>query len=363
MTVLILANDDVGLYRFRRELIAALLEKEHRVVIALPDGALVPPMKEMGCEFIDTPFESRGTDPTADLRLFSGYRRILKEVRPDLVITYTVKPNVYGGLACRMAKTPYVCNVTGLGSAMQKKGALHSLVTCLYRAGMKKASAVFFENSANSETMRQLGAVTKQKIRVMPGAGVNLQEYAPAPYPADDGVTRFLYIGRVMREKGMDEFFACAEKLKAAYGDRVTFDLVGWLTDDYLEKTRDLEKKGIITFHGYHEDLRPFYDVCSCLVLPSYHEGMNNVLQEASATARPVITTDIPGCREAVLDGISGLLCNPRDEKDLYRVMEQFHLLPREEKRDMGLESRRLMEQRFDRRNVVTRTMDVLFSE
>ena len=363
MTILILANNDVGLYRFRKELLAALLEKQHRVVISLPDGDFIPALKEMGCEYLATPFESRGMDPTADFRLFCRYRRMLKEVRPDLVITYTVKPNVYGGLACRMAKIPYVCNVTGLGTALHQGGALHHLVSRLYRCGLKRASSVIFENSADAKTMCRLGVVTEKQVCVMPGAGVNLQEYDAAPYPADDGVTRFLYIGRLMREKGMDEFFACAEKLKAAYGEHVAFDMVGWLTEDYSEKCRTLEEEGVITFYGYRDDPCTFYDMCSCLVLPSYHEGMNNVLQEASATTRPLITTDIPGCREAVLDGISGLLCNPRDEKDLYRVMEQFHLLPYEEKRAMGLESRRLMELHFDRRNVVSRTMDVLFPE
>ncbi len=360
MTVLILCNNDIGLYRFRKELLSALLEKGHRVVISLPDGDFIPSLKEMGCEYVATPFESRGMDPTADLRLFCRYRRILKEVRPDLVITYTVKPNVYGGLACRMAKIPYVCNVTGLGTAMQKEGLLHRLVVALYHCGLKRASSVIFENSSDAETMRRLGVVTKEQVCVMPGAGVNLQEYDAAPYPADDGVTRFLYIGRLMREKGMDELFACAEKLKAAYGEHVAFDLVGWMTEDYSERCRILEENGVITFHGYRDDPWTFYDACSCLVLPTYHEGMNNVLQEASATTRPVITTDIPGCREAVLDGISGLLCNPKDEKDLYRVMEEFHRLPYEEKKAMGLEGRRLMEQRFDRRNVVATTLKEL---
>lgn len=363
MKILILTNNDVGLYRFRKELLSAMLAQGHRIAISLPEGDFIPALKDMGCEYIPTHFESRGMDPTADLRLLLHYRRILKEVQPDLVITYTVKPNVYGGLACRMAKIPYVCNVTGLGSAMQKKGALHRLVTGLYHCGLKRASSVIFENSSNAETMQHMNVVTKQQTHVLPGAGVNLEEYDPAPYPADDGTTRFLYIGRVMRDKGMNEFFACAEKLKAAYGDAVSFDLVGWIHENYGERTHSLEEKGVLTFHGYRDDPWTFYDACSCLVMPTYHEGMNNVVQEAAATTRPVITTDIPGCREAVLDGISGLLCSPRDEKDLYRVMEEFHRLPYEEKKAMGVESRHLMEQRFDRRFVVDETMKILFSE
>ena len=363
MTVLILTNRDVGLYRFRKELIAAMLEQGHRVVLSLPDQPLVRPLRDMGCEFIETPLDSRGVNPLNDRKLFSRYRKMLKDIRPDLVITYTVKPNVYGGIACRMARVPYVCNITGLGTAFQKKGALRALVTQLYRTALKKAGTVFFENADNPEALLRVHAVKANQIRLMPGAGVNLEEYDPAPYPADDGVTRFLFLSRVMREKGVEEFFSCAEKLKAAYGDAVVFDMVGWFDDDYSAVIGDMVRRGFITFHGYREDPWNFYDACSCLVLPSYHDGMSNVLQEAAATGRPLITTDVPGCREAVLDGKSGYLCRPQDAASLYDAMEKFHLLPYEQKQNMGAVSRRLMEQRFDRRKVVEATMKELFSK
>ena len=174
MKILILANYDVGLYQFRRELIESL-RKEHEVVISLPYGKLVEPLREMGCVFLDTPVDRRGLNPVTDLKLMMKYRRILRNEKPDLVITYTIKPNVYGGLACLMAGVPYAVNITGLGTAFQKRSLLRKFVTFLYKAALKKAKVVYFENAANRQIFIDEKIVTEEKCCLLNGAGVNLE--------------------------------------------------------------------------------------------------------------------------------------------------------------------------------------------
>ena len=211
MKVLILANFDVGLYQFRRELIGALLEN-HAVTLSLPDGDLVRPLEEMGCRFIDTPVDRRGINPVKDLGLLVRYWKLLRQEKPDLVITYTIKPNIYGGLVSRMLRIPYAVNITGLGTAFQNPGLLRSLVTFLYKIALKKAKVVFFENAGNRQVFLDLGIVPEEKTCLLSGAGVNLSHYTIAPYP-DGETTGFLFVGRVMREKGVEELFSAMERL------------------------------------------------------------------------------------------------------------------------------------------------------
>ena len=301
--ILVLANNDVGLYRFRKDLLAALLGAGHEVYISLPDGGFVSELVQLGCRFIDTPIERRGMNPIHDSKLFHQYRAILKEVKPDLVLTYTIKPNIYGGLACRMAHIPYAVNITGLGSAIENGGWLKKFVLALYKPALKGARVIFFENTGNRDTLAATGVVPKGRDVVLSGAGVNLEDYPYQSYP-QEGPVRFLFVGRVMREKGVDELFAAAKRMKQEYGNGVEFHIVGSFEEGYKPLMDELEKAGVVQYHGYQSDMKHFYGMANCVVLPSYHEGMSNVLLEAAASGRPLITSDIPGCREAVEDGV-----------------------------------------------------------
>ena len=321
MKILILTNYDVGLYQFRRELIGALLQ-EHSVLISLPYGELVEPLKEMGCNFLDTPVDRRGINPVTDLKLLMTYRKLLRKEKPELVITYTIKPNIYGGLACRMGKIPYAVNITGLGTAFQKQGFLRKLVTFLYKTALKKAKVVFFENDANRQLFVQEKIVPAEKSRLLSGAGVNLQHYAMAEYPQGEAV-RFLFLGRVMKEKGIDELFEAMERLHQE-GENCCLDVLGSYEEDYAPIIRGYEEQGWLRYHGYQTDVRPFIRNAHCFVLPSYHEGMANTNLECAAMGRPLITSDIPGCREAVVEGVSGLLCQSQNADSLYQTMKQF---------------------------------------
>ena len=354
MKILILANFDVGLYQFRRELIEALL-KEHQVLLSLPDGDLIRPLEEMGCRFFDTPMERRGINPVKDLDLFLRYIKLLRQQKPDLVITYTIKPNIYGGLACRLLRIPYAVNITGLGTAFQKQGMLRKLVTFLYRTALKKARVVFFENSGNRQVFLDEGIVAENKTCLLSGAGVNLEHYAYVPYP-EAGTTRFLFVGRVMKEKGVGELFAAMERLNAEGAD-CCLDVLGGYEENYADTIRNYEQQGWLHYHGYVTDVRPFIEKAHCFVLPSYHEGMANTNLECAAMGRPLITSDIPGCKEAVVERESGLLCKPKDPDSLYETMKYFLSLPTNIRAQMGKVGRKHMEDTFDKKKVVAETM------
>lgn len=358
MRVMILANFDLGLYQFRKELIQELL-KDNEVIISLPYGELVEPLKNMGCKFIDTPVDRRGINPITDIKLFQNYRRLLKKEKPDIVITYTIKPNVYGGLACRMAKIPYAVNITGLGTAFQGNGMLRKIVTQMYKAGCKKAKVVFFENVENRKIFIGEKIVMEEKACLLNGAGVNLEQFHVLEYPTDNSVTRFLFIGRVMQEKGINELFSAMQKL-VADGCRCSLDVLGGYEEDYKGIIEKYESEGWLHYRGYQKDVRPYIEKCHCFVLPSWHEGMANTNLECAASGRPVITSNIHGCLEAVEDGVSGYLCEKQNAEDLYQVMKKFTVLSNEDRKAMGLAGREHMEECFDKKAVIERTMSKL---
>lgn len=353
--ILVLANNDVGLYRFRKDLLTALQAAGYDVYLSLPDGGFVPELVQLGCRFLDTPVDRRGKNPLRDLGLLRRYRALLRAVRPELVLTYTVKPNIYGGLACRWARVPYAANITGLGSALENGGGLRRLVLALYKSALKHARVVFFENSANRDALDAAGVVPKGRDVVLAGAGVNLKDFPYQPYPQNMPV-RFLFVGRVMREKGIDELFAAAKRLHWD-GAAVEFHVVGSFEEAYKSAMDALEQAGVVRCHGYQADMRPWYAMADCVVLPSYHEGMSNVLLEAAASGRPLITSDIPGCREAVAPGESGLLCPPQDAEALYETLQAFLALPAAARAEMGRRGRARMEARFDKAAVVAETV------
>lgn len=357
MRILILANNDVGLYQFRRELIEELL-KNNEVLISLPYGPLVDPLVEMGCRFIDTPVDRRGVNPKTDLKLYKTYVNMLKTEKPDLVITYTIKPNVYGGFACRMLKIPYAVNITGLGTAFQKRGMLRTLVTVMYKAGLKKAKTVFFENSENMRIFTEEGIVKKEQCCLLNGAGVNLEHYSLLPYPEEVPV-HFLFVGRVMQEKGINELFEAMKRLRTDGYDCV-LDVLGGYEEDYKGVMEQYEADGWLKYYGYQKDVRPFIGKCHCFVLPSWHEGMANTNLECAASGRPLITSDIPGCREAVVKNETGYLCEVKNADSLYEMMKKFLVLTNEERRAMGMNGREHMEDVFDKKKVVNKTVKYL---
>ena len=360
MKILILTNHSYMFWQVRRELTAALLER-HEVVLSTPFVGHEEDLTALGCRCIETAVDRRGINPATDLKLMRTYRKLLSQERPDLVITYSIKPNIYGGLACRMAGVPYCANVQGLGTAFQRKG-LASLVTLMYRVALARARTVLFENEGNAALFREKKIVPTQRQTVLPGAGVDLSYHARQPYPSE-GPIRFLFVGRIMREKGVEELFYAMRRLRAVHGDEVILDVVGFFEDAYRETVEELVREGIVNFHGFQQDVRPFYSAAHCVVLPSYHEGMSNVLLEGAAAGRALITSDIPGCREAVRDGISGYLCPAGDREGLLAALERFLSLTPAERAAMGERGREHVEQTFRKEDVVRRTLAAVLEE
>ena len=357
MRILIIANSDIGLYRFRRELIEELIRSKNEVYIAAPEGEYHNDIATLGCKYMLTPLERRGMNPVKDLGLFLRYYRLFKMIRPDYVLTYTIKPNIYGGIVCRLCRIPYAINITGLGTAFQKSGMIRSLVIHMYKTAGKRAHTIFFENKGNYEVFLQERLVRNEQAYVLNGAGVNLDYYRYLPY-SENGVIHFLFVGRIMKEKGVEELFKAAKRIKEIYGNKVIFDIVGFFEEAYKEIIEQMNQKGIIHFWGYQQDIRPFYEKASCLVLPSYHEGMSNVLLEAGASGRALITSNIHGCMEAVEDGKNGYLCEVKDADSLFAAMDKFIKLNEEERCKMGKESRKRMELMFDKKKVVSQTIE-----
>lgn len=358
MKILIICNYSSGLYTFRGMLIQELVKRGHIVKAIVPETSdqnekkAEENLKRLHCGLKRIPMERRGMNPIHDLKLMKEYLKTVRKMRPDMVLTYTIKPNIYGGLVCRILRVPYAVNITGLGTAFQKDGMLKKMVTMMYKTALKRAKVVFFENVENRDIMVSAGIVRKECTHVLAGAGVDLEHFAYAEYPCDSECMRFLFIGRVMQEKGIDELFQAMRELNKN-GYKCSLDVLGGFEENYLEKIKQYEKEGWLHYQGYQEDVRPFIEKSHCFVLPSWHEGMANTNLEAAATGRPVITSNIHGCMEAVEDGITGYLAEKKNANALYQVMKKICELSPDERERMGMAGREHMEKQFDKRAIV----------
>ncbi len=368
MKVLILANNDVGLYKFRKELIEELIYpgsyldgrkgKSYEVYISLPYGGYIPELKTMGCHFINTPVDRRGVNPITDLKLLMRYRAMLKKIKPDIVLGYTIKPNIYGGIACAEKNIPYVCNITGLGTAVENKGLLQFVILNLYRFALRKVQTVFFQNKENEQFFTKHNLCTGRH-KMLPGSGVNLDYYKPIEYPKGDTI-EFAFVARIMKEKGIDQYLDAAKCIRKKYPN-TRFHVCGFCEQEYENIIREMEKKSIIIYHGLVDDMREIYAKVHCVVHPTYYpEGLSNVLLEASASARPIITTNRSGCKEVVDDGMNGYFIKERDKNNLIEVIEKFLRLKWNDKNNMGILGREKVEREYDRKIVVQNYMNEL---
>ena len=362
MKILILANHFNTLRIFRRELIKKLAENGHEVVISIPacDDENKAILESYGSRVIFTDFERRGTNPIKDLSLLREYKRILKSEKPDKVIAYTIKCNIYGALACKKFGIDHYANVTGLGSSFQSRNLMRSVVSFLYKISLKHSKKVFFENIGNRDTLVNDRIVDIDKTVVLNGAGVNLEEFCPAPYPDESEPIRFLFVGRIMREKGVDEYFEAIKRIKKERPE-IQFDFIGWYEDNYEDIVNNLQSSGTVNFYGFQSDVTPFIKRSHCTVLPSWHEGMSNTLLESAAMCRPLIASNIHGCKEAIIENESGFLSEVRNADSLYGALLRFMSLSYKEKNEMGHKGREFMAQNFDKNQVVSNTLSQIF--
>ncbi|NLL63282.1 MAG: glycosyltransferase family 4 protein [Ruminococcaceae bacterium] len=350
MTVLIVANADIGLYKFRKELLEELV-KENEVYIALPKGEFYEELIAIGCHFIVTELERHGTNPAKELKVVLLYKNIIEKVKPDIVFTYTIKPNVYAGMVCAYLNVPYVANVTGLGTAVENSGLMQIITLNLYRFGLRKAQKVFFQNTANRDFMIAK-KVVKGSHDILPGSGVNLDDYTVFDYPNRETID-FIFVSRIMKEKGIDQYLDAAKEIREKYPE-TRFHICGFCEQDYEEKLKKLNADGTIIYHGFIKNMTVVYRQMSCTILPTYYpEGLSNVLLESAASGCPIITTDRPGCREVVDNGKNGYLVEEKNSKDLIEKIEMFLSKSVEERKQMGLAGRKKVEKEFNRQIVI----------
>lgn len=376
MKVMIALNSAWNLLNFRAGLIRALIGNGHTVVLIAPADNNVSALQALGARFVHLPMRSHSTNPFFDLLLLWRFLRVLHCDRPDVLMTFTAKPNIYGSMAAHALGIPVINNIAGLGSAFIKGGSLELVLSILYRLALTRAIRVFFQNPDDYRQFVEMGLVKDAKCKVLPGSGVDLQNFQPMPLPnlqywyeRDDQSTNnrhfvFLLVARLLKDKGLQEFAEAARLLKTTY-PLVEFALLGFkdsknpnaITDEQLASW---EAKNLLTYWGSCNDVRDPLARADCVVLPSYREGTPRALLEAAAMGRPLVTTDVPGCREVVRHGINGLLCRPRDPQDLADQMRTILQMPKEQLAQMGKSSRHLVEGQFDEKLVIDSYLQIL---
>jgi len=366
--VLLISNHGGGFYNFKRELVSELLKLGYEVHFAVPPNEKLERLVMEGAVHHEISIDRRGINPVKDLDLINQFRRLIKGIKPDIILSHTIKPNIYASILARNQGIPYLNNITGLGSALQNNSKLAGLLRFLYRYALSDSSGIFFENEGNRRYFQQYNIGKEENYIVVSGAGVNLDEFSPKyKIETDESGSQekeiiFIFIGRIMKDKGIEEFLGAAEYIKRS-NPATRFQIVGFYDEqEYSDKIDSLVKQNIIEFLGPSTDTRVEMSQADCIVLPSYHEGMSNVLLEGAAMGLPLITTDIHGCKEAVDDGKNGFLCKVKDTESLIDAMERFIALSAEERRQMGLHGREKMVKEFDRKLVIGQYIKVIQS-
>lgn len=361
--VVIAANSGWNIVNFRAGLIRALQEEGYEPVVVAPaDPTVEDWMKALGVERIAVPVDRAGLNPIADLKLLSSYQRILRQVNPVAFLGFTIKPNIYGCMAARLARVPAIANVSGLGTVFIKTGPLLALVTRLYRLALSRAAVVFFQNPDDLELFSKRKMVRRGQARLLPGSGIDLKRFKPAGKPPEQPT--FLLIARLLGDKGVREFAEAARIIRTEVPS-ARFQLLGPLDEGNRTAISRSELNewvgdGAIDYLGEADDVRPFIAAASAVVLPSYREGLPRTLLEAAAMERPLIATDVPGCREVTIEGETGILCRPRSAASLADAMRMFTHLPLQSRLKMGRAARSLVEDRFSETRVVRAYLDAL---
>lgn len=360
LLIALLTNNDDDIYCFRKELIEALLEEGYEMLISCPNGPKFELMKDISFKYDDPIIDRRGTNIIADLKLFFHYLKLFKKEKPSVVLTYTAKPNVYASMAARVLGIPYINNVTGIGSVVNMKGIKKSFILWLFKIAYRGAACVMFQNSTNMKLAIDSGMI-KGDYKLIPGSGVDLNRYPLQDYPeGGNGKTGdkivFNYIGRILHDKGVDDYIAAAKIIKKEYLN-TEFNMIGFIEpteSHYEEELRLLSEQGIINYRGSQKDVKPWISRAHAIIHPStYGEGMSNVLLENASSGRFLITTDNPGCQETVIDGESGYIYHGGDVNMLVESIKKFLSINNEERKIMGIRGRKHVEEKFSRKIVI----------
>lgn len=355
--ILILSNHFITIYAFRKEVVQRMLDDGNKVYICTPADEQNKYFEDMGCKIIEISMERRGTNPLKDMRLVASYKKIMKQINPDIIFSYTIKPNIYGTLASNSLGLKQICNITGTGATFLKNGILSRIARMLYKASVKKCYKVFFQNTGDMEYFKQHKMVGKN-IDLIPGSGVNIIQHAFTEMLTDE-VVNFIFIGRVMAVKGVDQYLDCAKAIREKYPN-TCFYIAGWNEEEkYKKLVEDYQSKGYVKYIGFQKDIDSWIHKCHCTILPSLGgEGVPNVLLESAAIGRPCIASDINGSKDVVDDGVTGYLYETGNSKSLINKVEKFLALPFEQKKTMGIAGHEKVASQFNRDIVIDKYMD-----
>lgn len=358
------ANSGWNIVNFRQPLIVALRQAGWRVVALAAEDGSAERIRAVGAQFIPIPMDSAGTSVGRDARLLLEFRRILRKLRPQAFFGFTVKPNIYGSLAARGLGITVINTISGLGTAFLRPGPLHWLVSRLYRFALRDSERVFFHNSHDLEQFLSNRLVRLGQAQLIPGSGIDLQHFRPQARQDDGQTFRFLFVGRLLRDKGLVEYAQAARLLRSQWPE-VEFAILGFAGSDNpsavpMSEVERWQAEGLVTYLGETDDVRPFLAQADCIVLPSYREGLPRSLLEAAAMARPMVATDVPGCREVVDQGENGILCQARSPESLASALDAMLRLSEADRTAMGTKAREKVKRRFDQALVVDAYMDVL---
>lgn len=349
--VVLSANSAWNISNFRSRLISDLRAAGFRVLALAPDDGHAARIEALGADFRPIRISGSGTSVLQDVRAFLDYLSVLRQVRPYAFLGFTVKPNIYGSLAARLLGIRTINNISGLGTAFIQSGPLATLVAWLYRISLRRSAKVFFQNPHDRDAFIEGGIVREGQARLIPGSGVDLLRFRPRA-DAAGGKFRFLFVGRLLWDKGIGEYVEAAARLRPAWPN-ARFQVLGFAGADNrsavpLEEIERWQNEAIVEYLGETDDVRPFLAKAGCVVLPSYREGLPRSLLEASAMARPMIATDVPGCRDVLVDGENGYLCAARSAGSLAAAMEKMLRTDPERRRRMGRYARLKVEREFD---------------
>lgn len=362
--IIMAVNAAWNIWNFRRDLVKSLIQAGYRVTILAPPDERVEDLKGLGCHFIPLDMSVKGLNPLQDLLLVQRFKRIFRSAAPSIVLSYTIKNNLFGAIAARSCGIPFIPNVTGLGTAFLSGGALQRLAEILYRRAFRGLNTVFFQNEDDRDLFLERRLILSEQAKILPGSGIDLTYFAAAPYPSSEREVRFLLIARLLRDKGIYEYIDAARHLKAR-GIAARFQLLGATDSENRtaisrESVAAWEAEGIVEYLGVVSDVRRHIAKAHCVVLPSYREGAPRTLIEAASMARPLIATDVPGCRAVVDDGRNGYLCRVKSGEDLADACRRFAELADDEKTAMGHAGRAKMATEFDGAIVVNAYRDAI---
>ena len=355
--IVIVVNQDINIFYFRLELISYFVTNGYEVTICCPKTNRTHEFAKLGCSFIDTPIQARGRNPLADMNYYFLLKKIFKDIDPLVIFTYTIKPNIYSSFAASKLNIPCCPNITGLGIAFEKEGLLKKIALYLSKKAFSKSKYVFFQNIQNQSYYNSLGVVKISQSVLLPGSGVNLEKHCYEEYPSEKNGIKFLFFGRLLEYKGIIEYIQVAEKYKK--NKNYKFACLGSL-DDTPEKIKNMLNDSCVEYLGYSTDVHSIIKEYHVIVLPSSSEGMANVLLESASCGRPVIASDIYGCRETFDDGITGFSCKPLSYESLNTAIDKFNKLTEEEHREMGKQGRKKVEKKFSRNLVIKKYKDVI---